>query len=224
MNKSIILAALAGFAGGVAVGAGSVVIVNKIKDSKKKEPRKALLLQDAPTEPKKVKEKKEEAGDDTAGDQYMEVPTTPEEKQEYKEILTNEGYSSEQEAAEAEFPQDEDPMAAAVKASLKMHEQIKAYREEHEGKIEMMREDEWDTDFPEEDYEHSELWFFPDEYILTDEDGNTLEPIEEYVGNLFEKTRFPFNNWEVLYVRNHPREEDFKIHKETRMGRDEFFY
>lgn len=215
MNKNIIFA-IAGFAGGLAAGVGGTLVVQRIIESKKK-PVKVLLTKD-------LEQKKEEVKEEPKEEEEVErIELSPEDYERFKEIVTSQGYAS-AEDIEAVYPTDDDPYIAGLEASRKMNEQIEAYRKEHEGQIEMMKEDDWDTDFPEEDYEHEELWFFPDEYVLTDEDGVILNPIESFVGTIFDKTRFPYNNWEVIYIRNHPMQKDYKIHKETRMGREEFFY
>ena len=48
-------------------------------------------------------------------------------------------------------------------------EHAEQYRREHKGKIELMQSDEWDTDFPETDYEHQDLYYFTEDDKLTDE-------------------------------------------------------
>ncbi len=225
MKKEIIFG-IGGFLAGVATGVAGTILVQKYR--KPKADPKILMLQDIPDEKPKKKNQEEEFGDDV---EVERIVVTEEEMNRYKEFLSNEGYPSEEAAeeeevdpAELEYPSDDDPEEAALKASIKMKEQIAQYEKEHEGKIELMTEDEWDTDFPEEDYKHEELWYFPGEDVLTDEDGYLYAPHEKYVGDLFDKTRFRTNNWEVMYVRNHPLKQDFKIHKETQMDRAEFFY
>lgn len=92
-------------------------------------------------------------------------------------------------------------------------------------KITMMKKDDWDTDFPQDDFEREELWFFPDDGlgVLTDEDGEVLEPIERFVSNIFNKTGFPQNDWIEIYICNNALEKHFWIHKEKDISRHDFF-
>lgn len=213
MDKKNIIFAVVGFVTGTAAGIGGTIAVQKLKARKNPSERKhPLLTRDLP------KEEKEEAKEEEVGPKIVDhVDLT--EKKEAEAIIEEEGYG-----AEYEHPEDDDPEHEAYMEQLRSRKAREDYVNAHKGKIELMTEDEWDTDFPEEDYSHAELWYFPDEDVLTDEDGNIVEPIEEYVGELFDKLRFKTNDWERMYVRNHPREEDYYIHKETRMSREDFFY
>lgn len=214
MDKKNIIFAAIGFITGVGAGVGGTIAVQKIKGRKKSSERtQPLLTKDLP------KKEKEEPKEEEAGPKIIDHVELTDAKKEAEKIIEEEGYG-----AEYEHPEDDDPEHELYLEQLKMKKAREDYVNAHKGKIELMREEEWDTDFPEEDYSHAELWYFPDEDVLTDEDGNILEPIEEYAGELFDKLHFRTNDWERIYVRNHPREEDYYIHKETRMSREDFFY
>lgn len=215
MDKKNIIFAAIGFVSGVAAGVSGMIVAKKVKEKKNPSERKhPLLSRDLP----KKEEEKEEATEEV-GPKIVGHIDPVEEKKEAEAIIEQEGYG-----AEYEHPEDDDPEHETYMEQLRMKKAREDYVNAHKGKIELMTEEEWDTDFPEEDYSHAELWYFPDEDVLTDEDGNIVEPIEEYVGELFDKVRFKTNDWERIYVRNHPRGEDYYIHKETRMSREDFFY
>ena len=101
------------------------------------------------------------------------------------------------------------------------------YRKENLGKIEIISRKEWEKhlyqEFSDIDYSADDLYYFPDTDWLTDEFGGVLEPQEKYAGNCLIKFDFKGNDEEELYVRNHPMETDFSIHKIIGQSRDEYF-
>lgn len=92
-------------------------------------------------------------------------------------------------------------------------EHAEQYRREHKGKIELMQSDEWDTDFPENDYEHQDLYYFTEDDKLTDEDGNVLDE-EEYIGPKVRQVGWMRSPDDVIYIRNHPKEKEYRVFKE----------
>ena len=92
-------------------------------------------------------------------------------------------------------------------------EHSEQYRREHKGKIELMQSDEWDTDFPETDYEHQDLYYFTEDDKLTDEDGNVLDE-EEYIGPKVRQVGWMRSPDDVIYIRNHPKEKEYRVFKE----------
>lgn len=92
-------------------------------------------------------------------------------------------------------------------------EHAEQYRREHKGKIELMQSDEWDTDFPETDYEHQDLYYFTEDDKLTDEDGNVLDE-EEYIGPKVRQVGWMRSPDDVIYIRNHPKEKEYRVFKE----------
>lgn len=92
-------------------------------------------------------------------------------------------------------------------------EHSERYRREHKGKIELMQSDEWDTDFPETDYDREDLYYFTESDILTDEDGNRLNEMET-IGPKVRQVGWMQSPDEFIYVRNHPKEKEYRIFKE----------
>lgn len=92
-------------------------------------------------------------------------------------------------------------------------EHAERYRRDHKGKIELMTQDDWDTDFPENDYEREDLYYFTESDILTDEDGHQLDE-EEYISNKVRQVGWMQSPDENIYVRNHPKEKEYRIFKE----------
>ena len=92
-------------------------------------------------------------------------------------------------------------------------EHSERYKREHKGKIELMTSDEWDTDFPETDYEREDLYYFTESDILTDEDGQRLDE-NETIGPKVRQVGWMQSPDENIYVRNHPKEKEYRIFKE----------
>lgn len=94
-----------------------------------------------------------------------------------------------------------------------MVEQMEEYKNAHKGRIELMQSDEWDTDFRENEYERADLYYFTGSDILTDEDGHQLNE-EEYIGKKVRQVGWMQSPDEIIYVRNHPKEHEYRIFKE----------
>ena len=92
-------------------------------------------------------------------------------------------------------------------------EHSERYKREHKGKIELMTSDDWDTDFPENDYEREDLYYFTGSDILTDEDGNQM-PENETIGSKVRQVGWMQSSDDMIYVRNHPKEKEYRIFKE----------
>ena len=87
------------------------------------------------------------------------------------------------------------------------------YKKHNKGKIELMQSDEWDTDFRDNDYEREDLYYFTESDILTDEDGNRLDEAE-YIGPKVRQVGWMQSPDEIIYVRNHPKEREYRVFKE----------
>lgn len=118
---------------------------------------------------------------------------------------------------ESDFPDEEDYEETfeekQERESEEYLEHAESYRREHAGKIELMMSDEWDTDFPETDYDRADLYYFTESDILTDEDGNTLDE-EEYIGPKPRQVGWMRSPDDVIYIRNHPKEFEYRVFKE----------
>lgn len=220
MKKEIIFG-IVGLAAGVGIGVGTTLLVQKLKEPKKE--LKVMLTKDVP-KPEPEPEPTPESDEDSEKE-YMEV--TPEEFARFKEIVQNEGYG-EVDPAENEFPVEEDPEDDRRK--------IEEWREAHKDVIEVIDEEEfsYENDFPQDDFDREELFYFPDEYLLTDEDGNDLEPISAYCGKIIDRysrellPRLVYGSESVsndahfinVYIRNYPLEKKFKVRIPVRWYQD----
>jgi hypothetical protein len=123
---------------------------------------------------------------------------------------------------EEDIPQEEEDMSEYEETYEERLERENQEREEakeeysmsKEGKIELMRSDEWDTDFPETDYDREDLYFFTEDDTLTDEDGKVL-PEDEYIGPKVRQIGWMRSPDDVIYIRNHPKEKEYRVFKET---------
>ena len=134
-------------------------------------------------------------------------PETEETEEEISEELTEE--EDEKLREECEETYEERIEREAQEAAEAMDD----YKKEHEGKIELMHEDEWDTDFPETDYVHEDLYYFTESDILTDEDGNKVDE-NEYIGPKVRQVGWMRSPDDVIYVRNHPKETEYRVFKQ----------
>ena len=103
----------------------------------------------------------------------------------------------------------------ALEASMAMAE----YRNKNKGKIAPMTRDEWESDFQEVDYDKKELYYFVNDNVLTDEDGNHIDE-EEYMGTKPRQFGWMDNSEDRIYIRNNPKETDFVIWKEQCASED----
>lgn len=87
------------------------------------------------------------------------------------------------------------------------------YKKAHAGKIELMTSEDWDTDFPETDYEREDLYYFTASDILTNEEGDHLDE-EEYIGKKVRQVGWMQSPDEIICVRNHIKEKEYRIFKE----------
>lgn len=120
-------------------------------------------------------------------------------------------YEGEEEPDMSEYEETyEERIAREQEESLAHAEE---YRRQHKGKIELMQSDEWDTDFPETDYEREDLYYFTESDILTNEDGEKLDE-NETIGPKVRQVGWMQSPDDVIYVRNHPQEKEYRIFKE----------
>lgn len=131
------------------------------------------------------------------------------------EIIKENGYTDQEDIeAVLEDPDNEETYEERVeREALEVSQAMADYREKNKGKIVPITKDEWDTDFPEIDYEHKDLYYFTMDDVLTDEEGNHLDEAE-YIGVKPRQFGWMANDEEVIHIRNHPKETDFKIWKE----------
>lgn len=141
--------------------------------------------------------------------QETEHPTDEEEEKDISEGLTEEEEEELKEECEETYEE------RIEREAQENAEAVEEYKKEHEGKIELMTEDDWNTDFPETDYDREDLYYFTDSDIVTDEDGHQVDELE-YVGSKVRQVGWMSAGSpdEVIYIRNHPKEKEFRLFKE----------
>lgn len=92
-------------------------------------------------------------------------------------------------------------------------EAAEEYKTKNAGKIDLIRMEDWDSDFPETDYERQDLYYFTEDETLTDEDGNVL-PEDEYIGPKVRQIGWMRSPDEEIFVRNHDKETEYRVLKE----------
>lgn len=141
----------------------------------------------------------------------QETQSPPDDDPDDEGDILNEGTDPEEDMNMKDFEETyEERLERESEESL---EHAERYRREHKGKIELMTSDEWDTDFPENDYEREDIYYFVESDMLTDEDGHQL-PEAETIGTKPRQVGWMQSADEVIYVRNHPQEKEYRIFKE----------
>ena len=149
----------------------------------------------------------------------------------YTEYVKELQYKQERQSPPDDDPEDEDSDISSEEDEIDMSqfeetyeeriereaeetlEHSERYKREHKGKIELMTSDDWDTDFPESDYEREDIYYFTESDILTDEDGHQLDEIET-IGPKVRQVGWMQSPDENIYVRNHPLQKEYRIFKE----------
>lgn len=142
-------------------------------------------------------------------------------------------------AAESEFPHEEDLPDVSEeineedfyeteeeriqRETAEMYEEAQKDKKLHEGEIKAHPVEEYwasmESDFPTDDHGYQEYRFFPEEQILSPEDNvMILEPIKDYVGDVFDRLNWWENTGEEedIYIHNYPLELHMLIHKEPK--------
>lgn len=128
----------------------------------------------------------------------------------------------ESEGEESDIPEDEEIDMTKYeetyeerleRESNEMAAEQERYRKEHEGKIEFMSEDDWNTDYPETDYEREDIYYFTESDILTDEDGHALNE-NETIGPKVRQVGWMQSPDENVFIRNHIQEKEYRVFKE----------
>ena len=132
-----------------------------------------------------------------------------------QQIVKDNGYTSEEEIQEViNDPDNEETYEERLeREQIAMEEAMSEYRKKNKNKIVPIQSDEWDTDFPEVDYQKKDLYYFTHDGVLTDDEGNHLN-IEEYMGTKPAQFGWYENAEEIIYIRNNPKETDYKVWKE----------
>lgn len=132
-----------------------------------------------------------------------------------QQIVKDNSYMTPEEIqAVLEDPENEETYEERIeRESEEISEAMAEYRKKNKDKIIPISKDEWDTDFPEIDYEKADLYYFQGDGVLTDEDGNHLD-IEEYMGTKPGQFGWYENAEERIFIRNNPKETDYQVWKQ----------
>lgn len=227
MDDKVLVKAFMAFTAGTALGFAIGYFLNKREsESKAQEAMEAFKL---------YSQKSEEINNDECEDdvKFEGVKAAKFAKPDGTKGINYSKYNKDlQEKIDSESPSDDDPddedeldddinmedyeetyEEMLERQSEEYIEHAEQYRREHKGKIELMQSDEWDTDFPETDYEHQDLYYFTEDDKLTDEDGNVLDE-EEYIGPKVRQVGWMRSTDDVIYIRNHPKEKEYRVFKE----------
>lgn len=223
MNKQMVVCAVISGAIGATVGAIVTDYILKKKYQKKADDEINKALDEINTALEKVHKKPEE---EEQKPEQKEAPkkTETEETFDYRkyanQMVRDEGYISDDEDEDEEEDADEELFRKGEELDAVM----KAFKEKHAGKIEVITLDDWDTDFPEVDYDREELYYFTDGGVLTDELGKLCDE-KIFCDDKLDKYGFKTNGnaEEKVYLRNNPLEKMFLINKVTDCDREGYF-
>lgn len=132
-----------------------------------------------------------------------------------QQIVKEQGYTTPEEIAEVV----DDPNNAETFEEREEREMLETtlalneYREKNKGKIVPIPRDKFESDFMDVDYEKKDLYYFTTDDVLTDEDGNHVNE-EEFIGTRPRHFGWMSNDDECIYIRNNPKETDYKVWKE----------
>ena len=134
--------------------------------------------------------------------------------------------------AESESPSEEDveetedlepPMETyeerLEREAEEINEQCALYEKKKGDKIEPLGNEPIDNDYPEVHYPAEELYYFTEDDVLTDENGNFVDE-KRLIGDKLRRFGWMFNDQEAVWVRNNPMETDYHVNKikDTRDG------
>lgn len=131
-----------------------------------------------------------------------------------QKIVEENGYTDPEDIQRVVEDPDNEETAEEMEERARMEDEdrMSEYRKKNKDKIVPIQSDEWDTDFPEVDYEHKDLYYFVNDDVLTDDDGNPVDE-EEYIGKRPRQFGWMSNDEEKIYIRNNPKETDFQVWK-----------
>ena len=239
MKKEIIIAAVS-FVAGMVAGGVTLAVSQKMK-AKKAESGSQSEETPSEEEPKEEDEDPQPSKEADPPPPLVEHPAKIAKGDQLGINYT--AYNQEVErlkyAAESEFPREDDPPDVSDEINeedfyeteeeriqremAEMYEERLKDKKLHEGEIKAHPVSEYwanlDSDFPQDDHGFKEFRFFPEEQILTPEDNvMILEPIKEYIGDVFDRLNWWQNTGEEedLYIHNYPLELHMLIHKEPK--------
>lgn len=137
-----------------------------------------------------------------------------------QQIVKENGYTDPEDIQEViDDPDNEETYEERVeREEIEASQAMSEYRKKNKDKIVPIQSDEWNTDFPEVDYDKKDLHYFTEDGILCDDDGNKITDREyEFLGPKPRQFGWMENDEPVIYIRNNPMETDFQVwkHRET---------
>lgn len=131
-----------------------------------------------------------------------------------QKIVEENGYTEPEDIqAVVDDPENEETMEELEeRARMEDEDRMSEYRKKNKDKIVPIQSDEWDTDYPEVEYDHKDLYYFVNDDVLTDDEGNQIDE-EEYIGKKPRQFGWMFNDEDRIYIRNNPKETDFQVWK-----------
>lgn len=132
-----------------------------------------------------------------------------------QQIVKEKGYTTQEEIQEViDDPENEENYEERIeREEEELSAAMNEYRKKNKDKIVPIQKDEFDTDFPEVDYEKKDLYYFTGDGVLTDENGEHVD-IEEYMGSKPGQFGWFENAEERIYIRNNPKETDYVVWKQ----------
>lgn len=149
----------------------------------------------------------------------------------YNKVIEKEKYAAESESPTEEDVDDEEAdeddfketyEQRVAREARELHEQDELYLKKEGKKIKVLGSEEVDNDYPDVSYPAEELYYFVDDDILTDEFGKLIDDENETIGPSVRRYGWMQNDNEVVWVRNNPKQADYKIVKQF-CSRDDFF-
>lgn len=130
-------------------------------------------------------------------------------------IIKENGYITQEEIEEVlNDPDNEETYEERVeREEMEASEKMSEYRKKNKDKIVPIQKDEVETDFRDVDYDIKDLYYFTTDDVLTDDDGNHINEAE-YIGVRPRQFGWMENAEGVIYIRNNPKETDFKVWKQ----------
>lgn len=146
-------------------------------------------------------------------------------KMKAEEAKKAESESPSEEDAEEDEEETEVPMETYEERLEREAEEENAeyqlYQKKKGDKIDVLGNEAVDSEYPEVHYPGEELYYFTEDDIITDEDGNEIDE-KSLIGDKLRRFGWMLNEQEAVWVRNNPRETDYHVNK-VKDSRDNWF-
>ena len=148
----------------------------------------------------------------------------------YSKMKEEETKKAESESpSEEDTEEDEEEMEAPMETYEERLEreaeeenaQYQLYQKKKGDKIDVLGNEAVDSEYPEVHYPGEELYYFTEDDIITDEDGNEIDE-KSLIGDKLRRFGWMQNEQEAVWVRNNPRETDYHVNK-VKDSRDSWF-